>query len=146
MELSISCQTLKDADTFSKSDPRVRVAIVDASSHRVVKNLGTTETIMNNLNPVFNKKVACPHFLPPTQILEFVVTDSDATIGDSLGKAYMTLESIRMGGMAGCNMMLGKGNGRITVTGHQGGMGKLQLTLRGAQIKSVDFLSKSIPL
>ena len=52
VELSISCNRLKDLDHFSKSDPAV--FLYEKKNSEWVK-LGRTEVIENNLNP----KVRC---------------------------------------------------------------------------------------
>ena len=48
VELSISCNRLKDLDHFSKSDPAV--FLFEKKNHEWIK-LGRTEVIDNNLNP-----------------------------------------------------------------------------------------------
>ncbi|KAK2142237.1 hypothetical protein LSH36_982g00021 [Paralvinella palmiformis] len=55
IELSLSCCNLADRDTFSKSDPMIVVYIQEPISTGY-KELGRTEVIWNNLNPVFVRK------------------------------------------------------------------------------------------
>lgn len=49
VELSISCNNLKDMDVFSKSDP---VVFLYEKRGREWAKLGRTEVIDNNLNPI----------------------------------------------------------------------------------------------
>ena len=56
VELSISCNRLKDLDHFSKSDPAV--FLYEKKDHDWSK-LGRTEVIENNLNPKVSYVVDC---------------------------------------------------------------------------------------
>lgn len=55
LELYFSCNNLIDRDTFSKSDPVVRVFVEYRNGQK--DPIGTTETVKNNLNPVFKKAI-----------------------------------------------------------------------------------------
>jgi Ca2+-dependent lipid-binding protein len=54
VELVVSCKNLRNADTFSKSDPFV--VMFTADDRGGWKEFGRTETIDDNLNPEFAKK------------------------------------------------------------------------------------------
>ena len=54
VELVVSCKNLRNADTFSKSDPFV--VMFTADDRGGWKEYGRTETIDDNLNPEFAKK------------------------------------------------------------------------------------------
>ena len=55
VELSISCNRLKDLDHFSKSDPAA--FLYERKGHEWIK-LGRTEVIDNNLNPKVPWRIA----------------------------------------------------------------------------------------
>ena len=63
IELFISCRSLKNLDTFSKSDPQVIVSMVN-NNH--LSEIGRTEVVQNNLNPNFAKS-----FIIGNNILKF---------------------------------------------------------------------------
>lgn len=52
MELRVSCRSLRDLDTFSKSDPFVTLHLKDNITGSWNK-VGETEVLKNNLNPNF---------------------------------------------------------------------------------------------
>ena len=51
--LGVSCKGLKKADLMSKSDPFVVFFILDTVDNKGWVEMGRTETIKNNLDPVF---------------------------------------------------------------------------------------------
>ncbi|KAK2160903.1 hypothetical protein LSH36_125g04042 [Paralvinella palmiformis] len=69
IELSLSCCKLADTDTFSKSDP----------SNSIIQ-LGRTEVIWNNLNPVFVRKFVIDYIFGKTLRLKFEVYDEKLSI------------------------------------------------------------------
>jgi len=145
ISLEIACQGLKNRDTFSKSDPLCQVWLVDPSTHTRKTKLGQTEQIADNLNPRFNTKIPVHSNVLPGQLLEFVVVDADVTSSDSLGKCFMEISDIQRAGAQGYSLPLGKGTGRITVWACDAKQGVVKFMMRGINIKSKDFLSKSDP-
>ncbi|KXS22568.1 Copine-domain-containing protein [Gonapodya prolifera JEL478] len=119
VELRISCTNLPNKDILSKSDPRVHVYLEKAMSSQVqagpglqrrstfVKQwveLGQTETVKDNLNPVFNTPIPLSYFFESTQLLRIVIVDVDdykatapAQQQDFLGYIEVPLASIVQG-------------------------------------------------
>ncbi|KAJ3343931.1 Copine-5 [Gonapodya sp. JEL0774] len=124
LELRISCINLPNKDVMSKSDPRVHVFMEKAMSatvggqqqqqqpglqrrHTFVKQwveVGVTETVKDNLNPVFNTSIPVAYLFETTQLLRFVVVDVDnykptapAHQQDFLGFVEVPLASIVQG-------------------------------------------------
>jgi Ca2+-dependent lipid-binding protein len=74
LELFISCRSLADMDTFSKSDPYV---ILYLKKNNQWFEHSRTETIMDNLNPNFAKSILLDYFFEVQQPLKFVCYDYD---------------------------------------------------------------------
>lgn len=92
VELYIKCEGLKDADTFSKSDP---FAVVFLKGFE----LGRTETINNNLNPSFKVPIQVEYLFEEVQNLRICIYDSDGSSRDlskhdKLGEATAPLGRI----------------------------------------------------
>jgi hypothetical protein len=75
VELHISCRKLKNFDTFSKSDPQVR--LFEFASNNKWVQIGQTETIKNNLNPNFEKVIVVTYNFEKHQKIKFEVVDDD---------------------------------------------------------------------
>lgn len=60
-EIFISCRSLIDTDTFSKTDAFVIVSVPHPHQLGKWTELHRTETIMDNLNPNFTKSVVIEH-------------------------------------------------------------------------------------
>jgi len=143
--LEIVCNSLKDRDTFSRSDPCCHVFLVDASTHKRINKIGQTEQIQNDLNPRFRTKIPIQTNTLPGQLLEFIVKDTDGLSDDSLGKCFMSVQDILNAGGTGYSLPLGKGSGRITVTACDAAAGMIMFMIRGLNIKSKDMFGKSDP-
>ena len=97
--LSIRCKQLKDLDTFSKSDP---YCIVRETTKGLNKVWGQTETMQNNLNPVFKKSIEVPYFFEKQQIFMFEINDDDGNGQfDRIGTISTTMGAI-MGAKQQC--------------------------------------------
>ena len=77
VELYISCRKLKDLDTFSKSDPQVRLYIKENPAAASWKKVGETEVLENNLNPDFKRTLQVFYVFEISQQIRFEVVDSD---------------------------------------------------------------------
>lgn len=78
VDLFFKCRKLKDLDTFSKSDPQVRVYMKENnSSGNAWKKVGETEIIKNNLDPDFKTAVQIFYKFEVQQHIRFEVIDSD---------------------------------------------------------------------
>ncbi|ORY31112.1 copine-8-like protein [Neocallimastix californiae] len=83
VEIKISCNDLPKFDTFSKSDPKVfvfqeRVTYSNNSKNSVWENIGSTERIQNNDNPVFTKSLYIDYYFETIQKLRFIIFDMDS--------------------------------------------------------------------
>ena len=99
VELSLSCDNLKDLDIMSKSDPFCVVYYKDNSKQSQFMEVGRTETIDDNLSPVWQKKIVLDYNFEQRQMVKFVVYDSDSNSNrleshDFLGSAEASLGEI----------------------------------------------------
>lgn len=72
VEISISCKDLPDLDRLTKSDPMCVLYTMEFEAD-MWKEVGRTELIWNNLNPVFVKKLVIEYFFEESQYLKFEV-------------------------------------------------------------------------
>ncbi|XP_029912078.1 copine-9-like isoform X1 [Myripristis murdjan] len=108
IEVTVSCRSLLDVDTFSKSDPVV-VLYVQAVGTKEWREFGRTEVIDNTLNPDFVRKFVLDFFFEEKQNLRFDVYNVDSRscniskhvsmsnsndIFDFLGQTFCTLGEI----------------------------------------------------
>ena len=77
VELYFQGRNLKDLDTFSKSDPQVRVSIKEGPTSSTWKKVGETEIIQNNLNPDWKNTIKIFYQFEINQIIRIEVVDSD---------------------------------------------------------------------
>ena len=70
IEIFLSGRKLKNLDTFSKSDPYVKVTLIVQGA---VRELGKTEVLKNNLNPDFAKTFIIDYIFEVKQNLKFEV-------------------------------------------------------------------------
>jgi len=82
VELRFSCKDLPNLDSISKSDPRIYVYFQERKfqNKQVATNwvqIGSTETIMDNLNPEFTKSFVFDYYFECIQNLRFVILDMD---------------------------------------------------------------------
>ena len=99
VELSLSCDNLRDLDVMSKSDPFCVVYYKDNSKQREFIEIGRTEMIEDNLNPVWQKKIVLDYNFEQRQLLKFAVYDYDGSSNtldshDFLGSAEASLGEI----------------------------------------------------
>ena len=98
VELSLRCEKLRDLDTFSKSDPFCVVELKTMGVQNAWMEVGRTECIMDNLNPVWQKKINLDYNFEQRQMLRLRVYDLDS---DSVGSK---LDSQDFLGMAECSL------------------------------------------
>ena len=79
VELSLRCERLRDLDTFSKSDPFCVVECKTQGIQNEWMEIGRTECVMDNLNPVWQKKVVIDYNFEQRQMLGSVSTTSILT-------------------------------------------------------------------
>uniref|UniRef100_A0A6I8SAH7 Copine-8 n=1 Tax=Xenopus tropicalis TaxID=8364 RepID=A0A6I8SAH7_XENTR len=98
IEITVSCRSLLDMDTFSKSDPVV-VLYVQGVGNKEWTEFGRTEVIDNTLNPDFVRKFVLDYFFEEKQNLRFDVFNVDSrscniSKHDFLGQAFCTLGEV----------------------------------------------------
>lgn len=71
VELSIRCRNLPDCDIITKSDPQVIVYRFDPIHKDKLYELGRTEVIADDLNPIFAKKIFIDYHFEQIQRLRF---------------------------------------------------------------------------
>jgi Ca2+-dependent lipid-binding protein len=81
VELTIKCNGLRDKDIMSKSDPMVVVSKLNSSNQWV--EVGRTEIVANNLNPVFMRRVVTSYHFEDVQKLRFDIYDVDSSFKTS---------------------------------------------------------------
>ena len=121
VELSVSCQKLKDSDLFSKSDPMVVMFVKHQQTNRW-KEYDRTECIDDNLNPDFVKKFVIDYYFEEVQHIKFEVYDLDSNSRnlknhDFIGKVEMTLAEASQGTIT--KQLLDK-NGQFSTTDFRG--------------------------
>ncbi|XP_063797063.1 copine-9 isoform X1 [Pseudophryne corroboree] len=98
IEITVSCRSLLDMDTFSKSDPVV-VLYVQGVGNKEWAEFGRTEVIDNTLNPDFVRKFVLDYFFEEKQNLRFDVFNVDSrscniSKHDFLGQMFCTLGEV----------------------------------------------------
>ncbi|XP_055078781.1 copine-9-like isoform X2 [Periophthalmus magnuspinnatus] len=99
IEVTVSCRSLLDVDTFSKSDPVV-VLYLQAVGTKEWREFGRTEVIDNTRNPDFVRKFVLDFFFEEKQNLRFDVYNVDSRscniskYKDFLGQTFCTLGEI----------------------------------------------------
>jgi Ca2+-dependent lipid-binding protein len=96
IEIRVSCNGLKNADVTSKSDP---CCVMYVKSGDEWTEFARTETIQNNLNPVFERSFQIDYVFDDVQIVKFEVYDIDnksekLTDDDFLGELETTVAEI----------------------------------------------------
>ena len=98
VELTISCNNLPDMDIISKSDPMC-VVFLKHPTLNSWKEIGRTETVWDNLNPEFSRKITLTYMFEQRQQLRFELYDidsdsTDLSKHDFLGRLDVTLGEI----------------------------------------------------
>eukprot|EP00475_Leptophrys_vorax_P006996 TRINITY_DN143_c0_g1_i1.p1 TRINITY_DN143_c0_g1~~TRINITY_DN143_c0_g1_i1.p1 ORF type:complete len:608 (-),score=165.53 TRINITY_DN143_c0_g1_i1:588-2411(-) len=76
LEIFISAKNLPNKDVASKSDPFVVMSVFDVSTQKF-SQLGRSETIMDNLNPEFQKQFVVTYEFESRQIIRVSFYDED---------------------------------------------------------------------
>ena len=94
IEIFISCRSLKNMDTFSKSDPQV-IVYMRTNQSTPWSEVTRTECISDNLNPNFSKTLIIDYIFEIQQYLKFEVIDIDSNNSfDYIGEAFTTVAKI----------------------------------------------------
>jgi len=153
VELTLSCDNLRNLDLMSKSDPFCVVYYKDNSKQREFLEIGRTETIYDNLKPRWQKKIILDYNFEQRQYLKFSVYDSDSSSTyldshDFLGSAEASLGEIVSTQSQGFSRSLtGGGDGLVRVVAEELSQNKevLNLKMAGAKLDKKDFFGKSDP-
>lgn len=159
IELTVSCKNLADKDILSKSDPFVVVCQVIPGTQRTMQ-IARTETVKDDLNPIFQTKISLDYFFEERQMLEFGVYDCDdptkrdLSYHESLGTAQMAVGEIVSAPQRKLTRPLrsSRGNTKSTITVQSQevldgpGMGDIvKFQIKGVKLDQKDFLGKSDP-
>jgi len=150
VELSLRCENLIDSDILSKSDP---FCVVFLKGSLGQSEIGRTECINDNLNPVWQKKIIMDYNFEERQILKLCVYDSDSSASsladhDFLGSAECSLGEIVSMQSKGFSKKLDNGNGgTIHITAEELSSNKEELLLKfsGKNLDKMDWFGKSDP-
>lgn len=153
VELSLRCENLMDLDVLSKSDPFCVVHYRGSGGQSQFVEVGRTELISDNLNPVWQKKIILEYNFEERQTLKFSVFDSDSTTSslddhDFLGSVECSLGEIVSMQSKGFSKTLTNGKGAtIHITAEELSSNKEQLTLKfsGKKLDKMDWFGKSDP-
>ncbi|XP_064406207.1 copine-9-like isoform X1 [Halichondria panicea] len=155
VELSLSCENLKDLDHFSKSDPAVFIYQASSNGDTWVL-MDKTEVIDNNLNPKFAKTILMNYQFEEIQKLKFVVYDiddkkhlEDTSKHDLIGQLECTLADIVTAGQEYKRTLRAKGATRgkivIRVEEVQDSKFNIEMHLTATKLDKKDFFGKSDP-
>eukprot|EP00835_Amoeboradix_gromovi_P001858 NODE_94_length_21515_cov_0.130417.p8 type:complete len:368 gc:universal NODE_94_length_21515_cov_0.130417:1773-670(-) len=140
--LSISAKDLINKDSFSKSDPFCVIYSDEVE-------LGRTETIKNNLSPVFSTKIQLKYYFEKIQLLRFNIRDDDGKKSQDLGSVTIALSEIITKSEIQKPLLLNnKEKGSIIINGREIKEirpGKIKLTLSGVGLDKKDTFGKSDP-
>ncbi|XP_063694395.1 copine-3-like isoform X2 [Bolinopsis microptera] len=150
VDITISCERLRDLDVLSKSDP---ICVLYSLEGKKRRELGRTERLNDTLNPKFQREITIDYRFEEVQKLGFYVFDiddnnNDVNKAEFLGKCDCNLGQIVSAGNFKRPLEHNGGNyGSISVQAQeQGGMQKtIKLTLHGVKLDKKDFFGKSDP-
>ncbi|XP_048886532.1 copine-2-like isoform X2 [Brienomyrus brachyistius] len=152
VELSVCGSSLLDRDVTSKSDPFC-VLFLEVDGKWV--EIGRTETVLNNLNPVFGVKFQVDYHFEEIQKLKFAMFDEDKCSNqlyehDFLGDFTCTLGVIVSSKKLHRPLTLANGKpagkGAITITAQELSDNRvITLSLCGRKLDKKDFFGKSDP-
>ena len=150
LELYFACAHLPDTDVFSKSDPAIFLSMQFRGQNSRIQ-VGSTETVTNNLNPIFRKPVLIDYFFESQQTLLIKCADQDgASDEDSLGQATCVLSQVLMAPPSGLVIPLvnsHKKNSTVTIKYQRVGSSNQSayFKVRCTKVKDIEFFSKSDP-
>ncbi|XP_059302358.1 protein BONZAI 3 [Lycium ferocissimum] len=166
IELSLSASKLRDLDIVSKSDPMAVVSVRKRDG--TLEELGRTEVIMNNLDPVWIQKINIMYQFETVQTLIFHAYDVDTKYHNVPVKDLKLKDQDFLGeGSCVLSDIVTKLNRRLTLNLHNGNghvlknLGELtltvlaeetvtsrtavEMTLRCTNLENKDLFSKSDP-
>jgi hypothetical protein len=155
VELSLRCERLRDLDTFSKSDPFCVVECKTLGIQNEWMEVGRTECVMDNLNPVWQKKIVLDYNFEQRQMLRLRVYDLDSDgVGsklesqDFLGVAECSLGEVVSKQSSGFSKELTEGGGaKIFIAAEEMSSNKEEVLLHFSAkgLDKMDWFGKSDP-
>eukprot|EP00455_Lapot_gusevi_P031191 TRINITY_DN33718_c0_g1_i1.p1 TRINITY_DN33718_c0_g1~~TRINITY_DN33718_c0_g1_i1.p1 ORF type:complete len:165 (-),score=17.72 TRINITY_DN33718_c0_g1_i1:31-525(-) len=97
VELFFSCRDLPRMDYLSKSDPQVYVFLKNTAQERNFNQIGSTEMILNNHDPDFQRSVSTYYIFEQVQELKFEIYDIDAVGKPLSDQDFIGIAQIQMG-------------------------------------------------
>ena len=147
VEISISCKALIRKDLLSKSDPFCILYLQEGRSYR---EIGRTETIKDDQNPVFQKTILARYNFEEEQIVKFSVEDYDGPKkSDMQGYVMLRLAEIASSGEAVTFDLKNKGKsaGKITLKAEEQpeAKQKARFRIKCTNVDKKDLFGKSDP-
>jgi copine 1/2/3 len=147
VQLYIKCTNLIDKDVTSKSDPTAFLYEITNGGKRLI---GRTETIKDNLNPVFKTAINVDYRFEVSQQMMVVITDVDGTNlqGDPLGELQFELAQVM--GKRGCTLTsklqkVPRGEVTLTAVEMSNNNDTLVFFFEGMGLAKMDTFGKSDP-
>ena len=147
VEISISCKGLTKKDLLSKSDPFCILSLQEGRSYR---ELGRTEIVKDNQNPVFQRTIITRYYFEEEQIVKFSVEDYDGPgKSDLQGTVILRLAEIASTGTSASFDLKCKGKpaGKITLKAEEQPESKQKARFRicCTNVDKKDLFGKSDP-
>ena len=147
VELFFKAFNLSNKDgLFGTSDPQIRL-YEKPTKNSSYQHVGSTEVIVNSLNPSFQKSIDLYFVFEKHQYLKLEVIDSDGKRFDRLGHVEFELGEVMGTGPKGLSRNLISGRGTVTITFQKTGDSKMEyfFQMNGRKVKNVEWFSKSDP-
>jgi Copine/C2 domain len=147
LTLYFKCYNLRKKDTYSKSDPYIKVETIIRSQR---SEAGKTETIGNDLNPIFKKGISMLYFFELHQEIIITCMDDDADEDDLIGSATCSLAQVvsnPMGKFVTTMLYKGKPHGTVEISYEKVVLSKkvYDFQIHCEKVKDIEFFSKSDP-
>ena len=152
LELTVKCENLCDKDVFSKSDPFCAMFIKKGGNWY---EIGRTETLIDNLNPEWQKKFVVEYSFEERQEVKFEIYDSDSNLSklsghDFLGRVESNLGTIVSSGQKFISVLKDaprSNGGKIFIFPEELKSNKEVVTLQlyAENLDKKDFFGKSDP-
>ena len=147
LTLYFRCYNLRKKDTYSKSDPYIKVETLMKSQKF---ESGVTETIGNDQNPIFKKGVSLLYFFELHQEIVLTCMDDDSDEDDIIGSARFSLAQLvsnPTGKLVTSMLFKGKPEGTVEVSYEKVVMSKkvYDFQICCEKVKDIEFFSKSDP-
>lgn len=150
VELSVSCNNLRDMDVMSKSDP---VCVLFVKNNNRWMEFARTEMITDSLSPSWMKKFIIDYKFEERQMLKFSIYDLDSSSAqlshhDFLGEIETSLAEIVSSQSKGfCKKFNKPYTGRIQIISEEVSSNKEEVTItfNAINLDKKDFFGKSDP-